>query len=121
MNFLEKLDKLMEQKDLNKHSLSEYCGIPYTTIDGWYKKGYDNIRITTLKKLSDFFGTSLDFWAFDENERDTLSIKKQEFIASISKLDDDQLELLYDIVDSLRPFKAGFKPAFLLSKCWYLA
>lgn len=102
MNFLEKLDKLMEQKDLNKHSLSEYCGIPYTTIDGWYKKGYDNIRITTLKKLSDFFGTSLDFWAFDDqNERNTLSKKKQEFITCLSQLDDDQLDLLYDIVDSI--------------------
>lgn len=102
MNFLEKLDNLMEQRNLNKHSLSELCGIPYTTIDGWYKKGYDNIRITTLKKLSDFFGTSLDFWAFDDqNERNTLSKKKQEFIACLSQLDDDQLDLLYDIVDSI--------------------
>lgn len=102
MNFLEKLEDLMQQRNLNKHSLSELCGIPYTTIDGWYKKGYDNMRITTLKKLSDFFGTSLDFWAFDDLEdQRALSKKKQEFIATVSKLDDSQLDLLYDIVDSI--------------------
>ncbi len=39
MDFLEKLDYLMKQNNLNKSRLSKACDIPYTTIDGWYKKG----------------------------------------------------------------------------------
>lgn len=102
MNFIEKLNYLMDKKKLNKHSLAEQSGIPYTTIDGWYKKGYDNLRISTLKKLSVFFNTSLDFWAFDdEDQKDKLSKKKQAFIASLSNLTDSQIDLLNDIVDSL--------------------
>lgn len=62
LDFLEKLDYLMEEKNLNKNTLSKACGIPYTTIDGWYKKGYEGLKLVTLKKLADFFGTSLDYW-----------------------------------------------------------
>lgn len=102
MNFIEKLNYLMDKKKLNKHSLAEKSGIPYTTIEGWYKKGYDNLRISTLKKLSLFFNTSLDFWAFDdEDQKGKLSKKKQEFIANLSNLSDSQIDLLNDIVDSL--------------------
>ena len=65
MDFLEKLNMLMKDRDLNKNSLSKLSGIPYTTIDGWFKKGYESMQLTTLKKLSNFFETSLDFWAND--------------------------------------------------------
>lgn len=66
MDFLEKLDYLMDRDGLNKSTLSKACDIPYTTIDGWYKKGYEGLKLTTLRKLASFFGTTLDFWASDE-------------------------------------------------------
>ncbi len=66
MNFLEKLDFLMKRYGLNKSTLSQKSAIPYTTIDGWYKKGYEGLKITTLKKLSDYFNTTLDYWILDE-------------------------------------------------------
>lgn len=68
MDFLEKLNYLMEQNHLNKSTLSKACNIPYTTIDGWYKKGYKGLKLTTLRKLAKFFGTSLDYWASEDNE-----------------------------------------------------
>lgn len=66
MNFLEKLDFLMNKYGLNKRTLSQKSQIPYTTIDGWYKKGYEGLKLTTLRKLNDFFNTALDFWILDE-------------------------------------------------------
>lgn len=102
MNFLDKLDKLMTEHQLNKNSLSEASGIPYTTIDGWYKKGYDNLRMSTLKKLATFFNTTLDYWAYDDEEYSKeLSIDKQKFIAEVSQLDDAQFRLINRIVDSV--------------------
>ena len=68
MDFLEKLDMLMKQKKLNKRTLSIESGIPYTTIDGWYKSGYEGLRLATVRKLADYFQTDLDFWARDEAE-----------------------------------------------------
>lgn len=66
MNFLEKLDFLMGRYNLSRSSLSQKSGIPYTTIDGWYKKGYEGLKLTTLRKLADYFNTSLDYWIQDE-------------------------------------------------------
>ena len=66
MTFLEKLDYLMEKNNLNKHKLSELSGIPYTTINNFYKQGYDNMKLSTFKKLCDFFGVTMDYFARDE-------------------------------------------------------
>ena len=68
MDFLEKLNELMEKNHLNKSTLSKACNIPYTTIDGWYKKGYEGLKLTTLRKLAEFFGTTLDYWAAEGDE-----------------------------------------------------
>lgn len=59
--FLKKLDYLIQKNDLNKNALSLQSGIPVTTIHGFYQRGYENIRISTLRKLSDFFEVSLDY------------------------------------------------------------
>lgn len=65
MDFLEKINYLMKKHNLNKSTLSKACNIPYTTIDGWYKRGYEGLKLPTLKKLSDYFNVSLDYWADD--------------------------------------------------------
>ena len=72
MDFLQKLNHLMKVNNLNKSTLSKACDIPYTTIDGWYKKGYEGLKLTTLRKLSAFFGTTLDYWA-TEAEHQTMA------------------------------------------------
>ncbi len=66
MNFLEKLDYLMEKEKINKNILSKNSGIPYTTIDGFYKKGYQNTKLSTVQKIANYFNVSLDYLIFDE-------------------------------------------------------
>lgn len=66
MTFLEKLDYLLYINKINKHKLSESSGIPYTTILNFYKQSYDNIKLSTFKKLCDFFGVTMDSMARDE-------------------------------------------------------
>jgi len=68
MNFLEKLDVLMEERGLNKSRLSTGSGIPYTTITSLYEKGYQNIRLSTLRKLSSFFGCSIDYLTAEQED-----------------------------------------------------
>ena len=70
MTLLEKLTKLMAEQGLNKRKLSMASGIPYSTIDGLYKKGYKNIRYPTLRKLSDFFGVTMEFLSNDSLDFD---------------------------------------------------
>lgn len=66
MTFLEKLDRLMAERNINKNILSKESGIPYTTIDGFYKKGYQKAKIPTIQKLAKYFDTTLDYLMRDD-------------------------------------------------------
>lgn len=73
MNFLDKLDKLMKQSNLNKRTFSIASGIPYTTIDGWYKKGYEKAKMDSIQKVANFFDTSLDYLMNDVIDNENFS------------------------------------------------
>lgn len=64
--FIDILKKLMDENNLNNNSLSRESGIPYTTIDGFFKKGTDNIRLSTLVKLANFFDVTLDYLVYND-------------------------------------------------------
>lgn len=61
MDFLDVLNQLMKEKGLNKSTLSQLSGVPYTTIDGFYKKGYENAKISTVRKIASALDVSLDY------------------------------------------------------------
>lgn len=74
MSFTDRLEYLMRKNGIrNKSELSKQSGIPYTTIDGIYKKGSDNIKLSTLKKLAACLYCSLDFLAECEPTPNTLT------------------------------------------------
>lgn len=87
MDFLEKVNFLMQERNLNRHTLSEACGIPYTTIDGWYKKGYEGAKISTLIKLADYFCVELDYLVRP-------SITDRNFGRKVESLSSDEENLL---------------------------
>lgn len=65
MNFLEKLDFMMNKLGINKSKLSIISGVPYTTIDTFYKKGYENTKLSTIKKISEALDVSMDYLLVD--------------------------------------------------------
>jgi len=65
MKLTDKLDMLMSEKGINKSVLSKHSGIPYSTIANFYEKGTDNVKLSTLLKLSSYFKVSLDYIADD--------------------------------------------------------
>lgn len=76
MTFLERLDMLKSRNQIKtNHALSKATGIPYTTIDGWYKRGgVTGINLSTLETLASFFDVSIDFLVRDtQNETEKAS------------------------------------------------
>ena len=55
----------MKERNINKADLARKSGVPYTTIDGFYKKGSENAKLSTLKKLCTYFNCTLDYLAND--------------------------------------------------------
>lgn len=118
MDFLEKLNYLMEKKHLNKSTLSKACNIPYTTIDGWYKKGYEGLKLTTLRKLAEYFGTSLDYWASENTDAaaqiskdKSLSEIHQKALAQLEKMNDEQVKAVLAFINSLDELEKSLQPA----------
>lgn len=74
MGLTDKLDLLMKEKNINKAELARESGVPYTTIDGFYKKGSDNAKLSTLKKICTYFGCTLDYLADDRVEEQPQTI-----------------------------------------------
>ena len=100
MNFTEKLDYLMREKGINKSILSKESGIPYTTIDGFYKKGSDNTKLSTLIKLCKYFGVSLDDLV-REDELPAMSKKDEQLMSAFSKLTQEEKESFLSIIQSI--------------------
>jgi len=110
MTLLEKLDALKQATGDTNASLARKSGIPYTTIDGLYKKGYANMKLSTIQALCDYFGVSLDYLAKDEvlepgKEKPTLegelSDKEQEFIRAFQSLSAGNRHTLLVIASAL--------------------
>ena len=88
MNFLEKLDALMREKGINKPKLAELSGVPYTTIDGFYKKGYANIKLGNLRRIANALGTPVaDLIDDDPNAPAPLSVEAGQLARAYEALD----------------------------------
>lgn len=82
--FIETLNRLMEERGINKNVLAKESGIPYTTIDGFYKKGTENIKLSTLTRLCDYFGVLLDtFVAEDYSKNEEIQGGIQKILSSL--------------------------------------
>ena len=60
MNLLENLDKLMKEKKLNRRQLAKEVGLPASTINSWYNRGYENVTLKVLSKISAYFNISIE-------------------------------------------------------------
>lgn len=93
MEFTEKLKMLMRRKKLNKHTLAQQSGIPYTTIVGLFERGKENARLSTVNRLCDFFGVPLDYLAIDKYD------KPEDFVpsnpaSSVLASSDDEVHII---------------------------
>ena len=92
--FLETLTRLMKERGITKSTLAKESGIPYTTIDGFYKKGCDNVKLSTLQRLAKYFGVTLDYLIYgdkielSEHERMIITAyrNKPDMQAAVDKL-----------------------------------
>lgn len=86
MTLTENIDNLTSKKGINKSILSKESGIPYTTIDGIYKKGYENVKLSTIRKISEYFGITLDELIGNQPEQKSEVSKKIEKVLGIANV-----------------------------------
>ena len=50
------------------HTRMKGRGVGYTTIDAFYKKGYENMKLSNFKAICDYFKITMDSMARDDVE-----------------------------------------------------
>ena len=118
MSVSEKLQKFMDENGYSKADVSRLSGIPYTTIDGLFKKGDDNTKLSTLKKLAKLIGCSLDELADDnlsspETARLAAMLRKRPGLVRVARLgknlSDDNLNQVVEYTEFLAAKSGGGK------------
>ena len=102
MKLTDKLDLLMRERGINKKDLSRQSGIPYTTIINFYEKGTDNVKLSTLLKLSRYLGVTLDYIADDnieEKGNSTGTRKYDRLIALWRQLPPEKQQKMLSIIE----------------------
>ena len=103
MTMTEKLDILMARRNMTRGKLASATGIPYNTIVGFYTKGYNNIKLSNLKKVADFFDISLDILCDDEKGIDEADELCREALVTkkYSALSDKGRNIVDSLLDGL--------------------
>jgi transcriptional regulator with XRE-family HTH domain len=84
----------MKEKGITRAGLAKGSGVPYTTIVNFYEKGSDNIKLSTLKKLSNYFDVSLDYLVNDEETNTPKDYVKNKLFYDLKQANDDELDEL---------------------------
>ena len=108
MKITDKLDILMSEKKINRADLARNSDVPYTTIVSLYEKGYDNVKLSTLKKIAQYLDCSIDYLADDNvNDRYLVThisekdLKRAELYEKARSSDDPALKALIDALDKI--------------------
>lgn len=97
MSFQEKIDKLLQEKNVkNLRQLANDVNIPYTTLWDYYSNPtrLEKANLTNIKKIANHLGCTIDYLVFDNilepNEvmLDNFDIKNENSF--------DELEILFD-------------------------
>lgn len=64
MDFLDRLKLLMNKYDDNNSTLAKKSGIPYTTIDGLFKRGWEKAQTSTIMRICDYYNVSMDYMVY---------------------------------------------------------
>lgn len=99
MDLIQKLKILMNRKNIKKLSqLSRDTNIPYTTLKSIFDGDVNDIRLSTSRKLCDFFHITLD-----ELLDDDIEIDDTNYININTKgLEKDDIEKVYEYVEILK-------------------
>lgn len=102
MGFINNLNRLLKDRNMSKAELARLSDIPYTTVIGFYERGTDNVRLSTLIKLTECFGITLDELIDDKKVNNTPSdIRLQRITDNYHKLNGAGRDSLAEYSDLL--------------------
>lgn len=113
MDFLDRLKVLMNKNGDNNATLAKGSGIPYTTIDGLFKRGWENAKISTIQKVCQHYGVLIDYMVYGV---DGLSDEAQDLAAKYDGLSAAGKELVNAAMDFAAKHHKGVPESILTGR-----
>lgn len=102
MDLIEKLHIMMKRKNIkNISQLSRETTIPYTTLKSIFDGDVNDIRLSTSRKLCDYFNITLDDLLDDDIEIDDFRFASYNGI-DIDGLDENDIEEINRFVEFIK-------------------
>ena len=60
MEFLNNLERLMASYNMNRSDVAKACGISYSAVSSWWNRGWENVSLQSLLKLSKCFNCTIE-------------------------------------------------------------
>lgn len=79
MAFTDNLQALMSAKGISRRRLAKECGISPSAVNSWFNRSAENISLQTLKKLSDYFGISIEELVHGKQQRRKISFSSSTY------------------------------------------
>ncbi len=73
MTFLTQLDYLLKSHNMKRADLARAIHVAPSTINSWYARGTDKIKLQVLLDISDYFGVSLEYLINGNKNLDVLN------------------------------------------------
>jgi len=110
MKMTDKLDALMNDRKIKRGELAKEAGVPYTTLVGYYERGYQNAKLSNLRQLAEYFDCSLDYLVNDHLDVDIVrdSANKKTALDIESGKYGETIKLLKRLPDSEIPGVNGY-------------
>lgn len=83
MNILENLDILLKKKNLSRRKFAFEINVSPSTVHSWFQRGFDNISLDNLIKISDYFNITIDELVYGKYEKNIYEEKLKELISYI--------------------------------------
>lgn len=93
MTFLTQLDYLLKSHNMKRADLARAIHVAPSTINSWYARGTDKIKLQVLLDISDYFGVSLEYLI---NGNKNLEILNDNYSKEEIKLINDFCNMLKD-------------------------
>ena len=105
MDLIQKLNYLMKKNNIkNISQLSKETGIPYTTLKSIFDGDVNDIRLSTSRKLCDYFKITLDDLLDDNIELDQFRIASYNAVDT-EGLDENDIEEINKFVEFIKQKK----------------
>lgn len=101
MSVTDHLDNYMRIHKCKMADIARLSGIPYTTLKGFYDKGDDNVKLSTLKKLRTLLNCTLDELAGVQSSDSAFTYEEKLLLSKFRNLDDAAKKAVLLSIDTL--------------------